>query len=321
MSTNPLVTLIQLSYNNEKYITEAINSVFVQTYQPLQIIISDDCSQDRSLAIIKELVAKYTGPHQVVINQNEQNLGLGDNVNRVMEIAEGELIVESDGDDISYPDRVADTVALWKASGKKYLVMCGESLIVNEAGEPSQKLPKVKPITFDKVLHTEGEQWVYGGSLAWHRSVFELFGPLRVGVVAQDKAIGFRSLLLGKEIGYVEKPVIRYRLHLSNLTNDRTADERLKHKIAMFGSFIQDFDKARSLGFFVGRQDIEKVYREFTVIYSDFVLREQILTSGLVKSLVILMTCGNQLSLQNKKNLFLKKIMGHGNQKPRPFLK
>lgn len=308
MSNNPLVTITQLSYNNEKYIAEALNGVFEQTYQPLQIIISDDYSQDRSFSIIKEMVANYDGPHQVVVHQNETNLGLGDNVNRVMELAEGEFIVESDGDDISFPDRVAETVKMWLDTGEKYLVMSGESPMINEKGESCGKLPKLKPITFDKVLQAKAEHWVYGGSLVWHRSLYEIFGPLRKGVIAQDKAIGFRSLLLGQEIGYLEKPVIKYRVHSSNLTNDRTSQERLKHKIAMFGSFVQDFDTARSLGYFKGRQDIDTVYQKFTGIYADFVLREKILTSGLLKSIFTIITCGNKLSVPHKKSLFLKRI-------------
>lgn len=279
MSSKPLVTIFQLSYNNEKFIAEALNSVLSQNYQPLQIIISDDCSQDRSFSIIRELAAKYDGPHQIILNQNEKNLGLGDNVNRIMELAEGELIVESDGDDISFPNRVAETVNMWMGTGGKYHVMCGDSLIINEAGESSHKLPKVKPMTFDKVLRSKGGQWVYGGSLAWHRSLFDIFGPLREGVVSQDKAIGFRSLLLGQEIGYIEKPLIKYRVHSSNLTNDRKQHERLKHKIATFGCYIKDFDTAMSLGYFEGRNDIQSVYQEFTGIYADFWARFNIVTS------------------------------------------
>ncbi len=311
MSKNPLVTIVQLSYNNEDYIAEALHSVFSQDYHPLQIVISDDCSHDKSFSIIRKLVAEYDGPHQVIINQNKKNLGLGNNVNRVMEIAEGELIVESDGDDISFPDRVSNTVNIWMESKKKYQVLCGESLMINDAGEPGQSLPKVKAMTYDKVLQSTGSQWVYGGSLAWHRSLFEVFGPLRDGVVAQDKAIGFRSLLLGQEIGYIEKPVIKYRIHAANLTNARTIHEKLKHKITMFGSFVQDFEKAKSLGYFKDRDDVEQIYQEFVDIHTDFSLRYKILGSGLLKSIGVLLTCGKQLSFQRKRSLFLKRIMGH----------
>lgn len=310
MNTNPLVTIFLLSYNNEKFIAEALNSVLLQNYQPLQIIISDDCSPDRSFSIASELTEKYYGPHKIVFNKNEINLGIGGHINRIMELAEGELIIEADGDDISLPGRVAETVNMWVDSCKKCPAMCGESLIINEAGELVSKLPKVKSITFDKVLRSHG-QWIYGGSLAWHRSLFDIFGPLRDDVVSQDKAIGFRSLLLGHEIGYIEKTLIKYRSHSSNITNDSTLNERLKQKIGTFGSYIKDFDTARSLGYFEDRHDIQNVYQEFTGIYSDFILRQKILTSGLLESIFTIITCGNKLSIPHKKSLFLKRIMRH----------
>lgn len=309
MNSNPLVTIFQLSFNNEKYIAEALKGVLSQTYQPLQIIISDDCSQDSSYSIIRDMVAKYDGPHNVVLNRNEKNLGLGDNVNRVMELATGELIVESDGDDISFPDRVANTVALWLETGKKFKVMCGESPMIDENGKSyDQTMPKIKQMSYDKVLESTTHQWVYGGSLSWHKSLFDVFGPLRKGVIAQDKAIGFRSLLLGHEIGYVDKPVVEYRLHSKSLTNDRTTVERLQHKIAMYGSYIQDFDKARTLGILKDSKRSEEVYREITAIYSDFLLRQEILTSGILRSMYRILTCGNTLTVKQKKNLFLKRM-------------
>lgn len=308
MSNNPIVTIVQLSYNNEKYIAEALNGVFAQTYTPLQIIISDDCSQDKSFSIIEKMVAEYNGPHQVLLHRNTENLGLGDNVNRVMELAEGELIIESDGDDISFPSRVADTVNLWQESGKKYLVMCGKSVMINEAGEPvGRNLQKLLPITFDKVLHST-DLWVQGGSLSWHRSLFDIFGPLRQGVVSQDKAIGFRSLLLGQEIGYIEEPVIQYRLHNLSLTNDRTTLDRMKHKVANFGSYVQDFEKVRSLNYLKDRDNVEGIYREFSEMYSSFQLRYLILTSSLFKSVLGLITCGNRLTISQKKNLLIRRL-------------
>ena len=310
MSNKPLVTIFQLSYNDEKYIAEALNGVLSQTYQPLQVIVSDDCSQDRTFAIVKDLVAKYDGPHQVIINQNEKNLGLGNNVNRIMQLAQGELIVESDGDDISFPNRVADTVKLWMDSGKKHRVMCGRSWLINEVGKSSGKLPKVQSMTFDKVIEPTGRQWVYGGSLAWHRSLFDIFGPLREGVVAQDKAIGFRSLLLGQEIGFVDRPIIKYRLHTLSLTHNRTPQDRLKHKVAMFGSYVQDLDLARSLGYFENRNDIDDIYQKFSACYADFLLRYEILSASLLRSALHLITCGNRLSIEQKKNLLLKRIKG-----------
>lgn len=312
MNENPLVTVLQLSYNNEAFIEEAFNSVLAQTYRPIQIIVSDDCSQDESWAIIQEKVKHYSGPHKIILNRNDKNLGLGNNVNRAMEIAEGEWIVEFDGDDISYPDRVEEVVKMWRESGEKIKVVCGESLMIDETGKQSHPLPKLKPMAVDKVLHPGRGQWVHGGSLAWHRSLFDIFGSLKEGVVAQDKAIGFRSLLLGQQIGYIEKPTIQYRVHSSNLTNDRTTKERLVDKVAMLEGFVQDFGKARKRGYLDETQDLDIIQKRLVDASFDFSLRYKVLFSGLLKSFYILLTSGNKVSFVYRKNLLKKRLFGKG---------
>ncbi|MFC1830907.1 glycosyltransferase [Thermodesulfobacteriota bacterium] len=310
MDDTPLVTVIQLSYNDEQYVAESLQSIFSQTYHPLQIVISDDGSTDGSISIVERLVSNYSGPHRVVLHRNDKNLGLGDNVSKAMELAEGELIIESDGDDISFSSRVSDTVQAWLASGRKHLVMCGKSLIINERGEPAGVLPRLKPVTIGEVLQSSGELWVQGASLSWHRSVFEIFGPLREGVVAQDRAIGFRSLLLGQQIGYIEKPVIRYRAHSASLTNDRTTQERLADKAAMLDGFVRDFEKARSLGYLDGMEKVDQLYKQFTDVSADFSLREKVFFSGLAKSIFTLLTCGNEVPYGYRRSLLVKRILG-----------
>lgn len=311
MDENPLVTVILLSYNSEKFINEALYSVLAQNYHPLQILVSDDCSTDQSPTIINKLVAEYTGPHQVIVNHNPQNLGLGNNVNRSMEIADGELIVEADGDDISLVDRVSNTVRAWVNNKKNDLVFCGASRVVNEVGDFNHNLPKIKNITFDQVVQPQKGQWIYGGSLAWHRSLFRIFGPLRNGVVSQDKAIGFRSLLLGKEVQYIEKPLIKYRIHDHNISSQTTIHDRLRQKVATFGSYLQDLEKAESLGLLSSQQNIDEIHTMFVERFKDFKLRFTILDSNILSSILKLLLSGNKLSLQQKKNLFLKRLKGN----------
>ena len=48
----PLVTFALFTYNQERYVREAVEGVLAQTYEPLEIIISDDCSTDMTFSII-----------------------------------------------------------------------------------------------------------------------------------------------------------------------------------------------------------------------------------------------------------------------------
>ena len=72
----PLVTFALFAYNQERFIREAVEGALSQDYSPLQIILSDDCSIDRTYEIMREMAAAYEGSHEIVLNRNEENLGL-----------------------------------------------------------------------------------------------------------------------------------------------------------------------------------------------------------------------------------------------------
>ena len=54
----------------------AIEGAFAQTYQPLEILLSDDCSPDGTYRVMQEMAAAYAGPHRVILNRNPKNLGI-----------------------------------------------------------------------------------------------------------------------------------------------------------------------------------------------------------------------------------------------------
>jgi glycosyltransferase involved in cell wall biosynthesis len=66
--TPPLVSFIVVAYNQDKYIKEAVLGAFSQTYQPLEIILSDDGSSDLTFEIMQDMVEKYVGPHKIILN-------------------------------------------------------------------------------------------------------------------------------------------------------------------------------------------------------------------------------------------------------------
>ena len=59
----PLVSFTILCYNQEAFIREAVEGAFSQTYSPLEIIISDDCSKDQTYEIVKQMADAYRKGH------------------------------------------------------------------------------------------------------------------------------------------------------------------------------------------------------------------------------------------------------------------
>jgi len=213
----PLVTFAVFAYRQERFIREAVEGALAQTYARLEIILSDDCSSDKTFPIMRELAAAYRGPHRIVLNRNESNLGLGRHINRVMELATGELIVAAAGDDISLPGRTAALVERWLACAKKPCSIYSALQAIDADGAPLRTLgapPKPGPLAQRLSHFMPG---VRGASHAWSRRVFDEFGPLLPDTLCEDRVIPFRSELLGG-IEYLPGAWVRYRIHGNNIS-------------------------------------------------------------------------------------------------------
>ena len=67
----PLVTISMITYNQERYVRDAVRGALAQTYEPLEIVISDDCSTDSTWDIIRDEVEAYRksgGIHKNIVN-------------------------------------------------------------------------------------------------------------------------------------------------------------------------------------------------------------------------------------------------------------
>jgi glycosyltransferase involved in cell wall biosynthesis len=265
MIDGPLITLALVAFNQERFIREAVESALAQTYSPLEILLSDDKSSDRTWFALQQAAAEYRGPHRIVVNQNPANLGLGGHVNAVMSRAKGELIVIAAGDDVSRADRTERIVTAWHQSGRKALSLTSHFKKIDAEGrEIGEFRCRMNPASRQLVHRARHGCWnVQGCSHAWHRKVFDLFGPLQDYVVAEDRAIEFRSLALG-EIAVIDDYLVRYRVHDSNLAaipDKATRAERVRSAVklnrihlAMFWQFLVDLDRIEELGLSSSRE-------------------------------------------------------------------
>lgn len=208
----PLITFALFAYNQEKYIRDAVEGALSQTYSPLQIILSDDCSPDSTFAIMKQMAAAYIGPHEILLNRNDPNLGLAEHINHVMTLAKGELIVVAAGDDISLPERTELITYEWLITGKSSKSIHSAYIEMDGDGNPLQIKQSRNFENFDDVRRCIVDSTnVLGATQAWACELFTVFGPLRSDVIHEDCAIPLRAMLIGK-VSYIEKPLVNYRI-------------------------------------------------------------------------------------------------------------
>jgi glycosyltransferase involved in cell wall biosynthesis len=219
----PLVTFALFAYNQQSYIREAISSALLQDYEPLEIILSDDCSTDKTFEIIQEMANSYVGPHLLILNRNSENLGakgIGLHVNKVFEMASGELVVFAAGDDISLPRRTSVLVDMWLASGKPEGSLHSAVETLSKQSKLSEKIIHGR-LDFCKQSIIEciriGAAGLVGCSHAITPGIYKRFGPLSAGTLFEDRTLAFRSFLAGSII-YSPQILVKYRIHDSNVS-------------------------------------------------------------------------------------------------------
>ncbi len=108
MNEQPLVSVLMTAYNSARYIGEAIASVLASTYPNFELIISDDCSTDRTVEIAKEYAERDS---RIKIFVNGKNLTDYLNRNKAASYAAGKYIKYLDSDDFIYPYGLAMMVS------------------------------------------------------------------------------------------------------------------------------------------------------------------------------------------------------------------
>jgi len=219
----PQVTLAIFSFNQQNYINQALEGAFAQTYASLEILITDDCSSDNTVAEIEDFVSNYRGPHSVSFHRNQTNLGWdswGLHISNAVERAGGELIVLAAGDDISTPNRVARLVEAWLSAGKPSGVLHSAFETISDTStfkgtlrEEGMFFGNQTPL---ELVRNDGEG-ILGATMAFTKDLFERFGTLPDKTVFEDRVLGFRAILAGKVL-YVSQPLVRYRIHDTNVS-------------------------------------------------------------------------------------------------------
>ncbi len=226
----PLATFALFAYNQEKYIQEAIKGAFSQTYGPLEIILSDDCSTDQTFEIMREMAAAYKGPHRVRVEQTSSNLGrdrFGLRVSSLLQKSQGAFIILAAGDDISEAHRVETLFQKWDDNGRKAVCIHSRAQPIDESGRPSGEEigdNKIAALSLPGFISQDG-RGLLGATNAISRSLLDLFGPLPDVIMMEDGALGFRAHLADGII-FVDQPLVKYRRHDNNLTNQAELRER-----------------------------------------------------------------------------------------------
>lgn len=225
MNNTIYISVVLSTFNEERYISESIQSILNQSYPYFEFIIVNDGSTDNTLNIIKS----FNDPRIIVIDK--PNSGLPDSLNIGIENAKYDWIARMDGDDIAEPTRFETQV---KYINKTVGVIGGQYISIDENGNELTGNISAKPLSY----HTCKRWLLLGMSPIAHptvlirKSCLKKYGGYDTNFKAAQDIELWSRLSPNVEIINVPEKVLKYRHHSNNITNKK---KELQRKLTFLG--------------------------------------------------------------------------------------
>ena len=253
----PKVSVILPVYNCEQYIFETIQSVLNQTFTDFELLIVDDCSTDKTVAIIKEF-----DDDRIQLTLKEKNTGYTDSLNYAISIAKGQYIARMDGDDICVSTRFEKQVAFLDANPN--IILCGSAIQIIGTNTVLRHPSNHEAIKVKLCLGTS----FYHPSVMGRVEVFQANLYDKKYEPAEDYDLWTRLAFQG-ELANLEEVLLLYRVHDNQVSNERKTTQEahsLWCKLNMFSLFeIKSYFNLDEINLVVGRkqpisfQECEKI--------------------------------------------------------------
>lgn len=210
---NNKISIAMACYNSEKFIKQAIKSIYKQTYKNWELIIVDDFSKDKSYEIAKKISSES---NKIKVFRHDKNYGYGRTLKDAIEYSTGDMIGIIDSD-----DALAEKNAL-EIMVNKHLEYPNASLVYSNYTICNDKLVPMKCAPSRQLK--DNESYLKTKIRISHMKVFKrsfynktegVDGTLLKGV---DKDLVLKLEEVGKFI-YIDKCLYLYRRHKNNLTN------------------------------------------------------------------------------------------------------
>lgn len=251
------IDVLLATYNGEKYLKEQLDSILNQTYQNIQLIISDDCSKDDTRNILKEYEKKDS---RVKVYYQNENIGCIKNFEFLLKQVKNKIYMLSDQDDVWMPEKIEKTYE--QLENEKADLIFGDLEVVDSNLEtiyPSfndfMKLSrKIK-----RYINTYELNYLYncvtGCTIMSRKEWIDKILPLPVNskYVLHDHWIGLMISLEGKLV-YIPEKYIKYRQHEDNEVGTEKISHQFKQleqvrelfiqvKLGVFGTYVEQQEK------------------------------------------------------------------------------
>lgn len=254
------ISVIITCYNLDRYIAKAIDSVIAQDYESTlyEIVVVDDCSTDRSAAIIKSYGnVRYLRP--------ARNLGVLMATVLGLENTTGELVFFLDGDDVWESSKLSAVIERFEVAPRlalvthdlEYIDSLGQ--VLDRKSRPEEVMSAVPKSREDSVirdgilLHSD-YVWL-GSAYAIHRTLGNVDGFCAFAKALPDQFNTYQDWPLafwvacqpGVSFGYLNSKLFRYRLHGANHSGDATSLTKARRNVRRTHNTMEAISKMANL--------------------------------------------------------------------------
>lgn len=250
----PLVSVVAPCFNAEKYLEEALRSIYEQDYPNFEVIIVDDGSTDNSYAMLEQL-QKVHG-FQLY---RQQNQGVSAALNFGLQHARGDYVATPDLDDIMLPHSLSVRAAYLDQHPE---VGCVGALVIyiDSEGQETKRQNgnRIRQLDFDYLL---GNAYVCGAPVSLYRmEALRAAGFYDPEIKVQDFQMTLRIASQGYQIHKLPVLVTRYRRHPDNLSR--------RYKVSM--KFLEKLKKRKERKYFRGWEKIFKAPEKIRLAYPHY---------------------------------------------------
>lgn len=207
------------TYNGERFLAEQLASIAQQTRLPDELVVCDDRSTDRTVAMLREFAASASWP--VRIFENEQNLGSAANFERAIGLCSGDLIALSDQDDVWYPKRLERSEQELTAHPEAGLAFSDADVIDDQDRKLEETLwqrlgfagNRERELLRGQYLVLAKHRFVTGATAMFRACLRDRFLPIGAGWI-HDEWIAL-VVAAFSDLRPIDQPLIRYRIHRS----------------------------------------------------------------------------------------------------------
>jgi glycosyltransferase involved in cell wall biosynthesis len=207
--SSPLVSVVVIAHNAERFIADALDSVFGQTYSNTECIVVDDGSVDST----SQIAARYKDVR--LIRESTPSGSPGRSRNRGAAVANGQLLAFLDGDDLWSPNRLERMVTKL-VDETADAALCG-TRIVDFDLRPISTIRMRFPIDLRQILLWDTPTTSTGSNVLIARSAFVALEGYDPRLVVTQDWLMLARLLDSYKVAYVDEPLVAHRVHDSNL--------------------------------------------------------------------------------------------------------